>query len=149
MIKMKRKELCYLLICVMLCRPLLVFATGDQTKASAQTEVQEAGRSGADSTLGGLTAGAELVGSGADLGDLGAVGDARGSTEPPAGRTLIRKIFRSAQTGGPAAPAFLFFPLCITIYGVSTFFIYIYGENNTINYKLLQFCYQTYKTFKI
>ena len=74
MIKMKRKELCYLLICVMLCRPLLVFATGDQTKASAQTEVQEAGRSGADSTLGGLTAGAELVGSGADLGDLGAAG---------------------------------------------------------------------------
>ena len=65
----------------MLCRPLLVFATGDQTKASAQTEVQEAGRSGADSTLGGLTAGAELVGSGADLGDLGAVGDAQNKEE--------------------------------------------------------------------
>lgn len=81
MIKMKRKELCYLLICVMLCRPLLVFATGDQTKASAQTEVQEAGRSGADSTLGGLTAGAELVGSGADLGDLGAAGDAQNKEE--------------------------------------------------------------------
>ena len=78
MIRMKRKELCYLLICVMLCRPLLVFATGDQTKASAQTEVQEAGRSGADSTLGGLTAGAELVGSGADL---GAVGDAQNKEE--------------------------------------------------------------------
>ena len=61
---MKRKELCYLFICIMLYRPLFALAAGSQ-----QLPAQGAAYNTVDSPLAGLTAGADLVGSGVDLGD--------------------------------------------------------------------------------
>lgn len=60
---MKRRELCYLFICIMLYRPLFALAAGGQ-----QLPAQGAAYNTADSPLAGLTAGADLVGSGIDLG---------------------------------------------------------------------------------
>ncbi|MCM1039466.1 MAG: NlpC/P60 family protein [Roseburia sp.] len=87
---MKRKELCYLFIGIMLCRPIFAFAAGDQTPIALQQETQagELNKStlkeeynAADSPLGSLTAGAELVGSGMDMSGTGMTQNASGSSQ--------------------------------------------------------------------
>lgn len=58
---MKRKDLYYLLVCVMLCQPLYAFATESKTETSVQAQAEEL--SDVESLLGGITAGADLLGS--------------------------------------------------------------------------------------
>lgn len=85
MIQMKRRELCYLLICVMLYRPLMVFATGGQPQVSEQKEVQ-AGLTGEEhhtsgSPLDALTAGADLIGTGTDVSGTDSTSNSSGNTQ--------------------------------------------------------------------
>ena len=92
---MKRKELCYLLICVMLCQPLQASATEVQEAVPVTAEAQEenlemdAEESGTDlneadedagesetvkSVLGEMTAGVDLLGTGIDMADASGFG---------------------------------------------------------------------------
>lgn len=81
---MKRKEVCYLLAIIMLCRSVQAFATEEgagasalpQTQVSVQNEAEaEEELQSVQSVLGGLTAGADLIVEGADLQEAGGTGN--------------------------------------------------------------------------
>lgn len=90
---MKRRELCYLLICIMLYRPLMVFATGGQPQVSEQKEVQAGsvseGYHAADSPLDALTAGADLISSGTDVNGMGSTSNIGGNTQTAEGNASV------------------------------------------------------------
>lgn len=66
---MKRKELCYLLVCIMLCQPLRASATGAQEEIPVTTEEQEENQETVKSFLNEMTVGVDLLGTDIDIAD--------------------------------------------------------------------------------
>lgn len=66
---MKRKELCYLLVCIMLCQPLRASATEAQEEIPVTTEEQEENQETVKSFLNEMTVGVDLLGTDIDIAD--------------------------------------------------------------------------------